>query len=147
MDGAMDRRFEDGNGREREGRDRWRRVLSEGRRRAPRIAGHAARVTVWGIVHFAFGLAQQLAELLAPLLFVVGAGWFALPRVLGLIQTGDGQMQDILNGLQDHVPSDVTVGGHLLTPGTLVVDGLVLMAVAAALSTASALLARELYRR
>ena len=30
---------------------------------------------VWSIVHFCASLAQQLAELLAPLLLIAGIGW------------------------------------------------------------------------
>ena len=144
--GAMDGGYDHASGRDGE-RDGWRRLLPLRRRRAPAIALHAARITVWSIAHFAFGLAQQLAELLAPLLFVIGIGWYALPRVLGLIRTGDDQMQDILSGLQDHVPTEVAVAGHVLTPFGLIVDGILLMALAAALSTLSAVLSRELYRR
>ena len=117
------------------------------RRHGPALAGHAARVGVWGIVHFAAALMQQVAELFAPFALVVGIGWYALPRVLGLIENGDGQMHDVLSGLADHVPQSVDIGGHVLTPAGLVFDGFMVMALAALLSTVSAVLARELYRR
>ena len=139
--GAMDGGYDDGE------RDGWRGLLPGGQRRGSALALHAVRVTVWSVAHFAFALAQQLAELLAPLFLVIGLGWYALPRVLGLIRTGDGQMQDILNGLQSHVPTEVDVAGHVLTPFGLVFDGILLMAIAAALSTLTAVLSRELYRR
>ncbi len=139
--GAMDGGYDDGE------RDGWRGLLPRGRRRASGVALHAVRITVWSIAHFAFALVQQLAELLAPLLLVIGLGWYALPRVLGLVRTGDGQMQDILNGLQGHVPTEVDVAGHVLTPSGLVVDGILLMVLAAALSTLTAVLSREFYRR
>ena len=120
----------------------WRGVLRHG----PSVAGHAARVTLWGIVHFAFVLTQQVAELLAPLLLVLGAGWFLLPRAIDLIQTNDGQMHDVLNGLVQRVPTELTVAGHVLTPTGLMLDGVLLMVVAAGLSTLTAVLANELYR-
>ena len=120
----------------------WRGLVRHG----PSVAGRAARITLWGVVHFAFVLAQQLAELLAPLLLVLGIGWYALPRAVALIQTNDGQMRDILNGLVDRVPTELTVAGHSFTPTGLIVDGVLLMVIAAGLSTATAVLANELYR-
>ena len=139
MDGGMNGRYDGGRGPGR--------MFSSMRGRAPALAGRAARLTIWGLVHFAFGLAEQLAELLAPLLLVIGIGWWALPRVLGMIQISDGQMRDIMDGLADRIPAEATIAGHVLTPSGLVIDGVLLMAIAAALSTASALLAKELYRR
>jgi hypothetical protein len=115
-------------------------------RHGPSVAGHAARVTLWGIVHFAFVLTQQVAELLSPLLLVVGAGWYLLPRAVALIQTNDGQMRDVLNGLVQRVPTELTVADHVLTPTGLMLDGVLLMVVAAGLSTLTAVLANELYR-
>ncbi len=115
-------------------------------RHGPSVAGRAARITLWGIVHFAFVLTQQLAELLAPLLLVLGLGWYALPKAVALIQTNDGQMRDILNGLVEHVPTELTVANYQFTPTGLILDGVLLMVIAAGLSTATALLANELYR-
>lgn len=125
------------------GVERW---LPAVRRHAPAIAGHAARATVWAIVHFVAGFVGQVAEFGAPLLLVLGFGWYALPHLLGLITTDDGEMRDVLNGLASHVPSQLAIGDHVLTPASLIFDGLLLMAVAAALSTLVALLSRELYR-
>ena len=115
-------------------------------RHGPSILGRAARATLWGLVHFAFVLVQQIAELLAPLLLVLGAGWYALPKAVSLIQTNDGQMRDVLNGLVEKFPTEFTLAGHHITPVGLIVDGVVLMVLAAALSTATAVLANELYR-
>lgn len=117
------------------------------RTRGPAVAGRAARITVWSVTHFLFALGQQLAELLAPLLLVVGIGWAALPRALGLIQTPDGQMRDILNGLQTHIPGTITFDGHAVSAIGMIVAGFALMAVAALLSTLIGVLDRELYRR
>lgn len=112
----------------------------------PGVVGRAARVVVWSIVHFCANLAQQLAELLAPLLLIVGIGWYVLPRMIGLIQTDDAQVRDILAGLVSHVPSQVVLAGHTLTASGLIVDGVVLMVIAAALSTATTVIGNELYR-
>ncbi len=113
--------------------------------RMRRIA-HVGRVASWSVVLFCASLAQPLAELLAPLLLIAGIGWYALPRVVGLIQTDDAQMRDILNGFESHVPHELVLAGHRLTPGGLIVDGIVLMVVAAALSTATTVIGNELFR-
>ncbi len=112
----------------------------------PGVVGRAVRVMVWSIVHFCASLAQQLAELLAPLLLIVGIGWYVLPRVIGLIQTDDGQVRDIVAGVQSHVPSQLVLAGHTLTASGLIVDGIALMVIAAALSTATTVIGNELYR-
>lgn len=122
------------------------RMLGAARTHGPAVAGRTARVVLWSVVHFCASLAQQLAELLAPLLLIAGIGWYVLPRVIGLIQTDDGQMRDILNGLENHVPQQIELAGHTLTATGLIFDGLVLMAIAAALSTATAVIGSELYR-
>ena len=97
-------------------------------------------------MHFGANLAQQLAELLAPLLLIAGLGWYVLPHLIGLIQTDDGQVREILSGVQSHVPAQLTLAGHTLTASGLIVDGIVLMVIAAALSTATTVLGNELYR-
>ena len=117
-----------------------------GVRRGPGAVARAARVGVWSIVHFAAAFAQQLAELLAPLLVIVGAGWYVLPKVIGLVQVDDAQVRDILAGVASHVPSAVTVAGHHVSASGLMVDGVVLMVIAAALSTATTVIGNELYR-
>lgn len=47
----------------------------------PRIA----RVGVWAVFYFAFYLVQQVSELVAPLVLVLGIGWSALPHVIGIV--------------------------------------------------------------
>lgn len=106
----------------------------------------ALRLTLWSIVHFAFYFLQQIAELLAPLLLILGLGWWALPRLVDAITTheatADQQARDILNSISGTIPHAVTLAGHSLTPGGLIVDGLLLMALAAAGATLSAVAAR-----
>lgn len=104
------------------------------------------RVAAWSVLHFLFYFLQQLAELLAPLLLVIGIGWWALPRIVGAITTGaassDSQAHDVLNAISGTIPAGIHLAGHWITPGGLIVDGLLLMAVAAIGATLSALAAR-----
>lgn len=102
---------------------------------------------LWSILHAVFYFLQQVAELLAPLLLVVGVGWWALPRVVGAMSTGsvanaDPQARDLLGGIAGSIPGGISLGGHWVTPGSLIVDGLLLMALAAVGATLSALAAR-----
>ena len=131
---------------ERPGGTEWERRRVAGGRRGPRAVLRITRVALWSIVHFCAALAQQLAELMAPLLLIVGIGWYVLPKVIGLVQTDDAQVRDILNGLESHVPSAVVMAGHRLSASGLIFDGIVLMVIAAALSTATTVIGNELYR-
>ncbi|MCQ8240954.1 hypothetical protein [Rhizosaccharibacter radicis] len=106
----------------------------------------ALRIAVWSVAHFLFYFAQQVAELAAPLLLVLGIGWWTLPRILSAISahaaTADAQARDMLGSLPGAVPQSIELAGHHLTPGMLIGDGLLLMAVAALGATLSALAAR-----
>lgn len=109
------------------------------------------RIGLWSVLHFVFYFLQQLAELLAPLLLVAGVGWWALPRIVGAITTQtaspgapDSQAHDILNTISGTIPSSVHIGTHWITAGGLITGGLLLMAIAAAGATLSALAAREM---
>ena len=114
-----------------------------GRWRTPLLL---ARLGLWSVLHAVFYFLQQLAELLAPLLLVAGLGWWALPRVVGAITTetgsADSQAHDILNSISGTIPAGLHLAGHWITPGGLIVDGLLLMALAAIGATLSALAAR-----
>ena len=106
------------------------------------------RLGVWSLLHFAFYFLQQLAELLAPLLLVAGIGWWSLPKIVAAItvEAGnpDSQARDILNTISGTIPAGVRLAGHWITPGGLILDGLLLMAIAAIGATLSALAARSM---
>ena len=114
----------------------------------PRTLLVLLRLGLWSVLHFVFYFLQQLAELLAPLLLVVGIGWWALPRIVAAITveagSPDSQARDILNTISGTIPAGVRLAGHWITPGGLIVDGLLLMALAAVGATLSALAARSM---
>ena len=56
--------------------------------------------------------------------------------------TPTGQAHDILNSISGTIPAGMHLAGHWITPGGLIVDGLLLMALAAIGATLSALAAR-----
>ena len=120
--------------------------------------GSGGRIALWGLAHFCFYLLQQVAELAAPVLLVLGAGWWALPHLLGIashstanVDAGtpeagqvSGQMHDMLATASHAVPASIDLGGHVFTAGGLIFDGIGLMALAAACSTLAAIVAREI---
>ena len=114
-----------------------------GRGRTPLLL---LRLGVWSVLHAVFYFLQQLAELLAPLLLVAGLGWWALPRVVGAVTSGtastDSQAHDVLASISGAIPAGLHLAGHWITPGGLIVDGLLLMGFAAIGATLSALAAR-----
>ena len=118
--------------------------------RDPRPATGLAllRTGFWAICYFAFYFAQQVAEVLAPLCLVLGIGWMALPRALASITTNtasaDPQAQDVMNHVVGSIPDHLAIGSHVMTASGLVVDGFMLMAVAALGATISAVAARNM---
>ncbi|EHH67648.1 hypothetical protein [Gluconobacter morbifer] len=110
--------------------------------------GNMIRAAIWSVCYFAFYFAQQVAELLAPLLLIIGIGWALLPHLVQAITTtaasADPQARDVMNHVAGTLPTQIQIGSHLLTPGSLIFDGFLLMAVAAAGATLSALAARNM---
>jgi hypothetical protein len=120
--------------------------LDPNRHRSPLLL---LRLGVWSVLHFVFYFLQQLAELLAPLLLVAGIGWWSLPKIVAAITVeaggnADSQARDILNTISGTIPTGVHLAGHWITPGSLILDGLLLMALAAIGATLSALAARSM---
>lgn len=101
-------------------------------------------MTLWVVVHITLVFVELIAELLAPLLLVAGAAWWALPRVLSLVVL-EGQANDVLRGVAARLPAEVLVAGNWLSATTLIADALVLFAVVAVCRTMAALMTRALF--
>ncbi|GAB6966491.1 hypothetical protein JCM25156A_05280 [Komagataeibacter kakiaceti JCM 25156] len=105
------------------------------------------RVTVWSIFYFLFYLVQQVSELVAPLVLILGIGWSLLPHIMGIATNAAGsdpQTRDMIARVAHSIPDHLEVGTHLLTPSALVFDGLALMAAAALCATLSTIAARTM---
>jgi len=106
------------------------------------------RTAIWVVAHFAFYFVQQVAELLAPFVLILGAGWAILPKAMDAVSrstsNADPQTHDIIAHVSGAVPSQIVFGSHVLTASGLIFDGFLLMAVAAIGSTLAALAAREM---
>jgi hypothetical protein len=105
-----------------------------------------AGMIVWAIINAALLFAEQLAELLAPLLLLAGAAWWAIPRALDTI-TLDGPANDVLQTIRGHVPHEIVLGGDYYTPSALIWNGILCIAVVAICRTLSTLLATLLLDR
>lgn len=134
---------------------RGERLLSDTHSRRPQqggviIVGRILLNVLWILAHFLFSFLIQLTELFAPILLILGAGWSLLPHLITMATatlgslTEDQQTHEIVNHISHTIPDQVVVAGHTLTPHGLITDGLLLMALAAASSTAAAWLARRL---
>ncbi len=98
--------------------------------------GHAARIAIWSVINATLIFAEHLAELFAPLLLLAGAVWWAVPRALGAL-TLEGQANDLLQIVRSHVPHEAFIDGSYYTAGTLIWDGVELIAVVAICRTLS----------
>lgn len=112
------------------------------------VALRLLRTAVWAVCHFVFYFLQQLAELFAPLLLVAGAIWSALPALVGTLSrsaaSADPQARDAIAAASAAIPSELTIAGHVLTAHGLIMDGVLLMALAAAAATLSVVCGRNL---
>ena len=110
--------------------------LAERRSFALPVLGHVARVVIWSAVNAILLFAEHLAELLAPFVLLGGAIWWAVPKALAAI-TLEGQANDLLQMVRSHVPHDLYIDGSYYSAGTLIWDGIYLVAVVAICRTLS----------
>ncbi len=107
----------------------------------PRL-GRMACIGIWAVLNAALLIAEQLAEIAAPLLLLGGAVWWAIPRGLAAI-TLEGQANDILQMVRARFPHEIVLGGDVYTASALIVYGVkcvVVVAVCRTLTTALAVL-------
>ena len=108
--------------------------------------GRYAKLAVWSVLNVGLLFGEQLGELMAPLLIVGGIIWWAIPRALAAI-TLDGPAADLLNLVRSRVPHDVYLDGSYYSAGTLITDGLWMIALVAVCRTASTALTTLLLDR
>jgi hypothetical protein len=118
----------------------WREALNHP---AMLVALRLARVVVRGVALFAVSFVEIMAELLAPIVLIAGIGWSLLPGLLSMAGT-EGQAHELLNNVVQSVPRELHIGHLLLTPATLIVDGLLLIAVVALCRTVQTIINTEI---
>jgi hypothetical protein len=107
------------------------------------VALRLARLVVRGIALFVFSFIEIMAELLAPIALIVGLGWAALPGLLAMAGNSP-QARELLGSVVQSVPGELHVGGMVLTPTALIVDGLILIAVVALCRTMQTIVSSEI---
>jgi hypothetical protein len=108
--------------------------------------GLYARLGVWSVLNVALLFCEQLGELMAPLFMVGGIIWWAIPRLLGAI-TLDGQAGDVLQLVRTKIPHDLYLNGSYYSAGSLISDGLWMIALVAICRTGSTALTTLLLDR
>ncbi len=106
--------------------------------------GRVAQMVLWAVFNVAFVFVELVAELLAPLLLMAGAGWWALPRVLSLVVL-DGPANDVVRSVATRLPTEVLVAGSWVSATKLIADAFLLFAVVAVCRTLAALMTRALF--
>jgi hypothetical protein len=95
-------------------------------------------IAFWGVVSFALTFAELVAEVVAPLLLMVGGLWWAALQVVATLP-----VPPELKPLLQSFPTQLMAGGHVLTPAGLIVQGLWLLAVVAACRTLNGIIAKQ----
>lgn len=119
--------------------DDWRLALNHP---AMIVSLRLSKLVLRGVVLFAVSFIEIVAELLAPILLICGIGWSALPGILSMAGP-EGQARDVIAGVAQSIPREIRVGHMVLTPATLIMDGLLLIAVVALCRTVQTIVSTE----
>ncbi len=111
--------------------------------RAIAVLLRGGRLLAWAVLHWLLAFAEQVLAVVAPLVLVCGLAWWALPRLVGLVPL-EGPARDVAGDVLAHLPTSVPIAGFWVTPGGLIADGLLLMALAALLQTVAAVITLDL---
>lgn len=108
----------------------------------------AVLTILWAVCHFAFFFIQQIAEIFAPLLLIIGITWKILPSLaqsaVGMVDAADPQIRDIVGRGTELIPSSLTVAGHTISAASLIFNGFLLIGLTALCATITAFLGRRL---
>lgn len=103
---------------------------------------------LWAVCHFIFYFLQQLAEIFAPLLLIIGIVWKILPSLVhaavNMVDAADPQIRDMVGRGTELIPSSLTVAGHTISASSLIFDGILLIALTSICATITAFLGRRL---
>jgi hypothetical protein len=117
----------------------WRATLNHP---AMGVALRIAKSVVRGMILFAVFFTEIVALLLAPIVLILGIGWAVLPAILKMVET-QGQPHDLFGGVANAVPREILFGGMAITPTMLILDGVLLIAVAALCRTFETIVSSE----
>ncbi len=95
-------------------------------------------IIFWGLVSFGLTFVELVAEVVAPLLLLLGGLWWAALQVLSKLPV-PAEVQPALQSF----PKQLEAAGHVLTPTGLIIQGLWLLAVVAACRTLNSIIFKE----
>ena len=101
-------------------------------------AVRATKMVVRGLILFAFSFVEIVAELLAPIVLVFGIGWAMLPGIVS-IAGPEGQARDFVTAMVQAIPREIHLGRTAVTPASLILEGILLIAVVALCRTVQTL--------
>ncbi len=101
-------------------------------------AVQATKMVVRGLILFAFSFIEIVAELLAPIVLVFGIGWAMLPAIVS-IAGPEGQARDFVTAMVQAIPREIHFGRTAVTPTSLILEGVLLVAVVALCRTVQTL--------
>lgn len=110
----------------------------------------AFQTIIWALAHTLSCFLLQISELFAPFLLIIGIGWAMIPHIIGIASnsvntaTNDQQTRDLVDHVTHSFPTQIELAGRILTPHGLIMDGILLMIVAAIAATCSTWLGRRL---
>lgn len=102
------------------------------------MALRGVSIVFWGFVSFALTFVELVAEVVAPLLLMLGGLWWAASQIIGKLPV-PAEVQPVLEAF----PTQLVAAGHVLTPTGLIVQGLWLLAIVAACRTLNGIIFKE----
>lgn len=97
------------------------------------------RTALSAISYFIFYFLQQVAEIFAPMLLIIGLVWKFIPTLLHsmmhLTDNADPQIRDIVTNGSNLIPTSINFSGYTLSASTLIFWGILLLALAALSAT------------
>jgi hypothetical protein len=95
-------------------------------------------IVFWGRVSCVLTFVELVAEVIAPLLLMLGGLWWAASQIIGKLPV-PAEVQPVLQSF----PTQLVAAGHVLTPTGLIVQGLWLLAIVAACRTLTGIIFKE----
>ncbi|EHM01011.1 hypothetical protein HMPREF9946_02328 [Acetobacteraceae bacterium AT-5844] len=95
-------------------------------------------IILWGLISFGLTFVELVAEVVAPLLLLLGGLWWAASQMLSKLPV-PAEVQPALQAF----PTQLEAAGYVLTPTGLIIQGLWLLAVVAACRTLNSIIFKE----
>lgn len=95
-------------------------------------------IAFWGLVSFGLTFVELVAEVVAPLLLMLGGLWWAAAQIVSKVSV-PAEVQPMVQSF----PTQLIAGGYVLTPTGLIIQGLWLLAIVAACRTLNGIIFKE----